>query len=55
MQTIMNEVVGGKIVKENETGEAQEVRTKSRVASIKRTRKIAKRKRNQEYCHRLYS
>ena len=26
MQTIMNEVIGGKIVKENETGEAKKFR-----------------------------
>ena len=43
MQTIMNEVVGGKIVKENETGEAKKFRQEC-VASIKRTRKIAKEK-----------
>jgi len=43
MQTIMNEVVGGKIVKENETGEEKKFRQEI-VASVKRTRKIAKEK-----------
>ena len=43
MQTIMNEVVGGKVVKENDTGEAKKFRQDC-VASIKRTRKIAKEK-----------
>ena len=39
----MNEVVGGKIVQENETGEAKKFRQEI-VASVKRTRKIAKEK-----------
>ena len=43
MQTIINEVVGGKVVKENETGEAKKFRQEI-VASVKRTRKLAKEK-----------
>ena len=43
MQRIINEVVGGKVVKENETGEAKKFRQEI-VASIKRTRKVAKEK-----------
>ena len=43
MQRIINEVVGGKIVKENETGEAKKFRQEI-VASVKRTRKIAREK-----------
>ena len=43
MQRIINEVVGGKVVKENETGEAKKFRQEI-VASVKRTRKIAKEK-----------
>ena len=39
----MNEVVGGKVVKENETGEEKKFRQEI-VASVKRTRKIAKEK-----------
>ena len=40
MQRIINEVVGGKVVKENETGEAKKF-SQEIVASVKRTRKIA--------------
>ena len=43
MQRIINEVVGGKVVKENETGEAKKFRQEI-VASVKRTRKVAKEK-----------
>ena len=43
MQRIINEVIGGKVVKENETGEAKKFRQEI-VASGKRTRKIAKEK-----------
>ena len=39
----MNEVVGGKIVKENETGEEKKFRQEI-VASVKRSRKIAREK-----------
>ena len=42
-QRIINEVVGGKVVKENETGEAKKFRQEI-VASVKRTRKVAKEK-----------
>ena len=43
MQRIINEGVGGKVVKENETGEAKKFRQEI-VASVKRTRKIAREK-----------
>ncbi len=39
----MNEVIGGKAVKENETGKAKKFRQEI-VPSVKRTRKIAKEK-----------
>ena len=43
LQTIINAVVGGKVVKENDTGEAKKFRQEL-VASVKRTRKVAKEK-----------
>ena len=53
MQTIMNEVIGGKVVKENETGEAKKFRQEI-VASVKRTRKIAKEKES-KYSNSIYT
>ena len=43
MQTIINEVVGGKVVKENETGEAKKFRQEI-VASVKEQERLQKRK-----------
>ena len=43
MQRIINEVVGGKVVKENETGEAKKF-SQEIVATVKRPRKVAKEK-----------
>ena len=43
MQTIMNEVIGGKVVKENETGEAKKFRQEI-VASVKEQERLQKKK-----------
>ena len=50
MQTIMNEVVGGKVVKENETGEEKKIQTRNR-CFCKKDKKDCERKRNKKYSY----